>query len=246
VAGNWKLHKNDAETRDTIKALRSALGDGEKRADIVVCPPFTSLPAAVSAARGSAVRVGAQNVSSESSGAFTGEVSSEMLEHLGVEFVIIGHSERRWIFGETDDAVNAKLLKVLSGHLVPIVCVGERLEDREKGRTDEVVGEQVRLAFRNVPDSAFERIVVAYEPVWAIGTGRTATPEQANDVHHLIRELVRANFGGCVADGVRILYGGSVKPDNAGDILARDDVDGVLVGGASLDAGSFSGIIDAV
>ena len=246
VAGNWKLHKNSDETRETIAALKAEIGSGEQPADILVCPPFTSLPAAVEAARGSSIAIGAQNVFWESGGAYTGEVSSEMLESLGVTHVVIGHSERRWVFDETDDMINRKLRKVLEGSLVPIVCVGERLEDRESGRTEEFVAGQVREALRGVPEGALDRVVVAYEPVWAIGTGRTATPEQADEVHHLIRELIRATFGDCVADGVRVLYGGSVKPDNAGEIMARNDVDGVLVGGASLEAGSFARILKAL
>ncbi|MBD3367830.1 MAG: triose-phosphate isomerase [Candidatus Eisenbacteria bacterium] len=245
VAGNWKLHKNAGETRETIRELASNVdAAGGTSAEIVVCPPFTSLSAAVEAARGSDILIGAQNVSSESSGAFTGEVASEMLEDLGVSYVIIGHSERRWVFGETDDMVNAKLRKVLDGDLVPIVCVGERLEDREGGRTEEVVRTQVTSALKGISEDAAVRVVIAYEPVWAIGTGRTATPEQADEVHRLIRDLIRANFGGCVADGVRILYGGSVKPGNAGEILSQNDVDGVLVGGASLEAVSFARIIE--
>jgi triosephosphate isomerase len=245
VAGNWKLHKDADETRSTIAELLRELGTDEPTAEVVVCPPFTSLPAAVEVSGDSVIAIGAQNVSWESAGALTGEVSSDMLEQLGVELVIIGHSERRWVFGETDEMVNRKLLKVLGGTLRPIVCVGERLEDREAGRTEEVVSDQVAAALEDVSEEAMERVVIAYEPVWAIGTGKTATPEQANDVHHLIRGLTRASFGDCVADAVRILYGGSVKPENAREILSQHDVDGVLVGGASLEARSFAEIVAA-
>lgn len=245
IAGNWKLHKDHEETRTTVQALASKLDSGTPDVDVVICPTFTSIPAAAEASRGTGIRIGSQNVAWESSGAFTGEVSSEMLERLGVEYVIIGHSERRWVFSETDEMVNLKLRKVLEGKLVPIVCVGERIEEREHDRTEEIVSGQVGAALRDVSEKAMERVVIAYEPVWAIGTGRTATPEQADEVHHLIRGLVRASFGDCVADGVRILYGGSVKPGNAGEILARNDVDGVLVGGASLEAESFAEIISA-
>ncbi len=245
IAGNWKLHKDHEETRTTVQALASRLDSGTPDVDVVICPTFTSIPAAVEASRGTSISIGSQNVAWESSGAFTGEVSSEMLERLGVEYVIIGHSERRWVFSETDEMVNLKLRKVLEGKLVPVVCVGERIEEREHDRTEEIVSGQVGAAFRDVSGEAVERVVIAYEPVWAIGTGRTATPEQADEVHHLIRGLVRASFGDCVADGVRILYGGSVKPGNAGEILARNDVDGVLVGGASLEAESFAEIISA-
>jgi triosephosphate isomerase len=238
VAGNWKLYGTAPETRRLIMALKHKLVGFSTRAQVVVCPPFPSLETAVDAARGSAVNIGAQNVFWEAGGA-----STEMLEAIGVDHVIIGHSERRHVFGETDADVAKKLRRVLTGVLVPIVCVGEVLSEREAGRTSEVVTRQVTAALEGVGPEHAARIVVAYEPVWAIGTGRTATPEMANDVHVLIRERIAGMLGHTSASAVRILYGGSVKPENAADLMSRSDVDGVLVGGASLDAGSFAEIV---
>jgi triosephosphate isomerase (TIM) len=245
VAGNWKLNGTVAETRQLIRALRNRLAGLDARAEVVVCPPFVSLEAAVDAARGSAIQVGAQNVFWERTGAYTGEVSAEMLEAVGVRRVLIGHSERRTIFGETDADVNRKLHRVLSGSLQAIVCVGETLEEREGGLTEGVIGRQVAAALGGVSPEQAGRIVLAYEPVWAIGTGRTASPEMANDVHILIRGLVAGILSGLSAGSLRILYGGSVKPENAASIMSQSDIDGVLVGGASLDPAGFAGIIGA-
>jgi len=243
VAGNWKLHGTAPEARRLIMALKHRLVGFSTRAEVVVCPPFPSLETAVDAARGSAVKIGAQNVFWEADGAYTGEVSTEMLEAIGVDHVIIGHSERRHVFGETDAGVSKKLRRVLSGTLVPIVCVGEVLSEREAGKTSDVVARQVAAALEGVGPEHAARIVVAYEPVWAIGTGRTATPEMANEVHALIRQRIADMLGQTSAGTVRILYGGSVKPENAADLMSQSDVDGVLVGGASLDAGSFAEIV---
>jgi triosephosphate isomerase len=243
VAGNWKLYKTAPETRRLIMALRNKLLAVSTRAEVVVCPPFPSLETAVDAARGSAIKVGAQDVFWEAEGAYTGEVSTAMLEAVGVEYVIVGHSERRHVFGETDDDVGRKLRRVLAGSLVPIVCVGEVLAEREAGRTGEVVSRQVAAAFGGVAPESAQRVVLAYEPVWAIGTGRTASPEMANEVHVLIRERIAGILSRTVAETVRILYGGSVKPDNAAALMSQSDLDGVLVGGASLDAGAFSEIV---
>ncbi len=245
VAGNWKMNGTVAEARRLIKALKNKLLGINTGAEVVVCPPFVSLEAAVDAAAGTPIRIGAQNAFFETSGAYTGEISPEMLEAVGVTHVILGHSERRGIFGETDATVNRKLLHVLRGSLTPIVCVGESLEQREAGETESIVARQVAAALDGVAPHHAGRLVLAYEPVWAIGTGRTASPEMANDVHVLIRRTIAAMFGGSAADGIRILYGGSVKPDSARSLMVETDIDGVLVGGASLDAVSFSEIVRA-
>ena len=245
VAGNWKLNKTAPETRRTILELRNKLAGLSPRSDVVVFPPFTSLETAVDAAHDTGVRIGAQNVYWEKSGPFTGEVSVGMLEALGVEYVLLGHSERRSLFGETDDTVARRLAAVLEGRMTPVVCVGEALEEREAGRTADVLERQVRGALSAIAPDHVARVVMAYEPVWAIGTGRTASPETANEAHTLIRGTVAAIFGGAAADGVSILYGGSVKPENASALMRESEVDGVLVGGASLEAASFSEIVRA-
>ena len=245
VAGNWKLNKTPTETRQFLITLKNRLAGIDTRAEIVVCPPSISLDAAVDAARDTRIAVGAQNVYWEEQGAFTGEISTGMLEALGVTHTLIGHSERRALFAETDEMVNRKLRKVLCGSLVPIVCVGETLDEREAGGTDNVVERQVAGALDAVSTDQAARLVMAYEPVWAIGTGRTASPSMANDVHVLIRRVLRGMFGGSIADGTRILYGGSVKPDSAHALMMESDIDGVLVGGASLDMVSFAEIVRA-
>lgn len=237
------MHKTVAETRRFLVELRNKLLGVDARADVVVCPPFVSLETAVDAARESTIEIGAQNVFWEESGAYTGEISPGALESLGVRYVILGHSERRHVFGETDEEVNKKLLRVLSHDLTPIVCLGETLEERDGGRTDAVVSAQVGAALEGVAHEHAGRLVIAYEPVWAIGTGRTASAEMANDVHTLIRSRLAAIFGGASADGIRVLYGGSVKPDNARSLMAESEIDGVLVGGASLDVASFTEIV---
>ena len=245
VAGNWKLNKTAAETRSTILELRNKLAGLSTRAEVVVFPPFVSLETAVDAAHETSVKVGAQNVFWEKSGAYTGEISTTMLEALGLEFVLLGHSERRAHFGETDATVARRLETVLNGRLTPVVCVGEVLEERESGRTGEVLARQVEGALKDVAPDHIERIVVAYEPVWAIGTGKTASPAIANDAHGLIRSSIAAMFGRSAADETSILYGGSVKPENTASLMSESEVDGVLVGGASLDAASFAEIVSA-
>ena len=245
VAGNWKMNKTATEARRLILALKHKLLGIDSRAEVVVCPPFVALETAVDAARGTAIAIGAQNAFWASDGAFTGEVSAEMLEALGVTHVILGHSERRSIFGESDEMVNRKLRHVLKGRLTPIVCIGENLEERAAGETANVLERQLSGSLDGIPTDLMPRVIVAYEPVWAIGTGRTASPELANDAHALIRRKIAAMVGGVTADAVRVLYGGSVKPENARDLMAQSDIDGVLVGGASLDADSFSAIVDA-
>jgi len=245
VAGNWKLNKPPAEARQFLIALRNKIAGIDTRAEILVCPPHVSLDAAVDATRNTPILVGSQNIYWEDSGAYTGETSTGMLESLGVTHTLIGHSERRALFGETDEMVARKLRKVLGSALTPVVCVGETLDDRENERTEEVITRQVTAALQGTAPEHAVRLVLAYEPVWAIGTGRTASPEMANDVHVLIRRVLRGIFEDSAAEGIRILYGGSVKPDNAQTLMAESDIDGVLVGGASLDPGSFAEIIRA-
>ena len=237
IAANWKMHKTNREAEAFARKLVDLVKDDDP-VDIVVAPPFTALGCLAAVLRGSAVALGAQNVHAEPQGAFTGEVSLAMLQDLGCRYVIVGHSERRALFAETSEAVGNKVRAVQAGGLIPIVCVGERLEDREAGRAERVLGEQLSVSLAG----ASAALVVAYEPVWAIGTGRTATPEMAQDAHAFIRGRLRSQWGE-EADRVRIQYGGSVKPENAGELLGQPDVDGALVGGASLDPGSFSAII---
>ncbi|OQA24333.1 MAG: Bifunctional PGK [Verrucomicrobia bacterium ADurb.Bin345] len=242
VAGNWKLNKTVAEAVNLIEAIKEKAADIQG-VDIVVCPPFTALQAAKAALAGSSVDLGAQNMHWEKSGAFTGEVSAEMLREVGCHYVILGHSERRQYFKETDEQVNRKAKAALAGGLRPIVCVGELLEERESGRTEAVVSAQVRGSLAGLSASDLLKTVVAYEPVWAIGTGRTATPAQAQEVHALIRSLLKELADEHVAQSVRIQYGGSVKPSNAKELFGQKDIDGGLIGGASLEAGSFLDIV---
>ncbi len=243
IAGNWKMNKTAAETEQLAGELHGLLGDVTE-VDIAVCPPFTSLAAAVRVLAGSAVRVGAQNVHWAEAGAFTGEVSAAMLKGVPVEYVIIGHSERRQYFGETSATVNQRLRTALAGGLKPIVCIGETLEQREAGITDSVIEEQLTDSLADLSPEDAAGTVIAYEPVWAIGTGRTATPAQAQEVHVFIRGLLRDRFGS-VAEDIRVLYGGSMKPANAADLLRQPDIDGGLVGGASLKAPDFAAIVQA-
>ena len=240
VCGNWKMHKTSAEAVQLVRELRDRL---KTQAQVAVAPPFTALAAVKQALQGSPIQLFAQNCHQEKQGAFTGEVSAPMLAELGCDGVILGHSERRQLFGETDEGVNRKLRAALDAKLHPIVCVGETLQEREAGRTWEVVSRQVRGAFAGMGGDAVGRCTVAYEPVWAIGTGKVATTAQAQEVHGQIRGLLRELAGAAVADSVRIQYGGSVKPDNAADLLGQQDIDGALVGGASLKAEDFARII---
>jgi triosephosphate isomerase len=242
VAGNWKMHKTREEAVQFAFELIPLVAD-VRSGDIVLCPPFTALEALGGVLRGSSIFLGAQNMHAEPKGAFTGEIAAPMLLPLGVTHVILGHSERRQFFGETDESVNRKVRAALQHGLVPIVCVGETLEQREAGRTEAVVGSQLKGAFKDVGLQDPERLVVAYEPVWAIGTGRNATPELAQQVHAFVRARLTDLFGSDVAGKVRIQYGGSVKPDNAADLMRQPDIDGALVGGASLEAVSFAEIV---
>ena len=242
IAANWKMYKTPEQTREFFRDFLPLIKD-HTRDEIVVCPPFVDLPAAAEAARGSNVAVGGQDMYWEKEGAFTGEVSSAMLLSLGCAHVILGHSERRQYFGETDDTVNLKLKAALEAGLTPIVCVGEVLEEREAGLTEDVLRRQCLRAFHAISGKKAARLVVAYEPVWAIGTGKTATPQLASDAHELIRGEAAKAFGDDVAAGLRILYGGSVKPDNAKALMSEEEIDGALVGGASLDPKSFTAIV---
>ncbi len=240
IAGNWKMYKTAREAGEVVRTLRG-LVDGVQGVDICVCPPYTALVAAVEAAKGSRIQVGAQDCYWEKEGAFTGEVSVPMLAELGVSQVIVGHSERRQYFGETDGTVDKKIGAVLAHGLSCIGCLGETLQEREAGQTLAVLERQVRGGFARHLSSP--RLVVAYEPVWAIGTGKTATPAQAQEAHAFLRQLVGQLAGPAVAASVRILYGGSVKPDNIAALMAQPDLDGALVGGASLDPASFAKIV---
>jgi triosephosphate isomerase len=243
IAGNWKMHKTVPEALELVRELKERLKEVNDR-DILVCPPFTALYPVGKELEGSSIKLGAQNMFYERKGAFTGEISPVMLKDAGCEYVILGHSERRKIFGETDELINRKVLSAAGNGLTPILCVGETLEEREAGRTKEVVGRQVRKGLKGFPAEA--ELVIAYEPVWAIGTGRSATPEMAQEVHKFIREVLTELFGQEKAGKTRILYGGSVKPENAKSLLEMEEIDGALVGGASLKADSFEKIVKAV
>jgi triosephosphate isomerase len=242
MAANWKMYKKPEQTRDFFREFLPMVAD-HSRDEIVVCTPFVDLPAAVETAKGSNVAIGGQDLYWEKEGAYTGEISADMLLAVGCTHVIIGHSERRQYFGETDDTVNRKLKTALEASLTPIVCVGEVLEEREAGLTDDVLRRQCLRAFHAISAKKAGKLVVAYEPVWAIGTGKTATPELAADAHALIRGEAAKSFGQELADNLRILYGGSVKPENAKALMAQEELDGALVGGASLDPKSFAAIV---
>ncbi len=241
IAANWKMHKTVAEAAEFVDALLPRIA--ATQADVVICPSFLALSEVVERRRGTAVRVAAQNMHEEAEGAFTGEVSAPMLGEVEVEAVVLGHSERRAMFGESDAALARKVPAALAAELEPILCVGESEAARDAGETEEVLERQLQADLAQVAVEELERVVIAYEPIWAIGTGRTATPEQAQEACAFIRDVLRAR--GAAADRVRILYGGSVKPANAAELLALPDVDGALVGGASLDPDDFAAIVDA-
>ena len=243
IAGNWKMFKTQSETRVFFQAFKPAVANS-KHCDIVVAPPYTAIGAAVDSARGSAIHIAAQNLHWENEGAFTGEISGPMIVDAGCNLVIIGHSERRQYFGETDESVNKKIKAALAAGLTPIVCVGESLAEREADETRDVLQRQFTGGFAGLTPEEFSRILMAYEPVWAIGTGRTATPEIAAEVHRHIRQLVAAQYSLDEASQLRILYGGSVKPDNIRGLMFQPDIDGALVGGASLDPKSFAAIVN--
>jgi triosephosphate isomerase len=242
IAANWKMFKTVQETIVFIKEFRRIVKDVDD-VEIVVAPPFTALHSAAEAARNSPIGIAAQNAHWEREGAFTGEISVGMVKEAGGDYVIVGHSERRRMFGETDDTVNRRVVATLAAHLTPIVCIGETLEEREAGQTLDVLDRQIKVGLDGLNGDQVHALVLAYEPVWAIGTGRNATPEQAGEAHAHIRSRLRQWFGGHAADGCHVIYGGSVKPDNIHALIVLPDVDGALVGGASLDLKGFSEIV---
>jgi triosephosphate isomerase len=245
IAGNWKMNKDFRQTEELIEGLKKSVNFDLQGVKVILCPPFTSLEFASRLVKGSPIAIGAQNMYFEDEGAFTGEVAPGMLKSVGCQYVILGHSERRQYFGETDEYINKKVRKALASGLTPIVCVGETLQQREQNITEQVVTMQVRGVLKDVSAADVEKLIIAYEPVWAIGTGRTATPQQAEEVHRLIRKLLLELYGAATAEQVIIQYGGSVKADNADALLWQPNVDGALVGGACLKADSFTAIIKA-
>ncbi|MBF0594477.1 MAG: triose-phosphate isomerase [Candidatus Omnitrophica bacterium] len=242
IAGNWKMYKTAAEAAELIAALKKDIG-GVTAVDVVVCPPFVHLSSAVEQSRSCSIAVGAQNIYWEEFGAFTGEVSGPMLTSIGVKYVIVGHSERRQFFGETNETVNKRARAVLKAGLKPIVCVGEVLAERESGRTFDVIRDHVTGSLAGFTKEDMLKVIIAYEPVWAIGTGKTASAQQAQEVHKFIREVLLKMFDKATADATRLQYGGSVKPENIAELVAQPDIDGALVGGASLKADSFAAIV---
>lgn len=242
IAGNWKMFKSLDEVGTFADDFIPGVSD-IKDTDILICPPYVYIQALAQACEGSPVMVGAQNVFWEDQGAYTAEISAPMLKSIGADYAILGHSERRQFFSETDETVNKRLFASLKADLVPIVCVGETLGQRESGKTFEVIGSQIRQGLKGLSTEMSATLVIAYEPVWAIGTGKTATPEIAQEVHAYIRKVITDLFGSQIAQGMRILYGGSVKGENIDALMAKDDIDGALVGGASLEAASFERIL---
>jgi triosephosphate isomerase len=244
VIANWKMNKTVADTVSFIDAFKAEVA-GNTHVDSAVCPPFIALAAAAEKLKGTSIGLGAQNINENENGAFTGEISGSMLQSLGCAYAIIGHSERRQFYGDTDALVQKKIAKAYKYAMTPVVCVGESLAQRETGKTFDVVGTQVKAALDQLPSADVQKLVFAYEPIWAIGTGRTASPAQAQEVHLAIRNILKDLYGSNTSLRVRILYGGSVKPDNTAELMACEDVDGGLVGGASLDASSFAKIVNA-
>ncbi|MEK6645885.1 MAG: triose-phosphate isomerase [Candidatus Firestonebacteria bacterium] len=242
IAGNWKMYKLTKEAIQLVNGIKSGISD-VNGVDVAVCPPYTSLSVISEAIKSSKIMLGAQNVHWETKGAFTGEVSPQMLLDIGCTLVIIGHSERRTYFGETDETINKKIKSVLLVGLNPIFCVGETLSEREKGITEEIIKRQITEGLKDIKLESMSKITIAYEPVWAIGTGKTATPKQANDVHIFIRGIIKQLYGNEIAQNVRIQYGGSVKSENIAELMKESDIDGALVGGASLEADTFIKLI---
>lgn len=242
IAGNWKMFKSLDEVKVFADDFVKKVSDVTDR-DMLICPPCVYIQALAQAFDGTPVKVGSQNVFFEDEGAYTGEISAPMLKSIGAHYTLIGHSERRQYFSETDETVNKRLFAALKAGLIPIVCVGERLEDREAGKTFDVVGTQIRKSLSGLDAAQADTLVIAYEPIWAIGTGKTATPEMAQEVHAYIRAVITGIFGSGLAGNMRILYGGSVKGENVDALMEQADIDGALVGGASLDAASFERII---
>lgn len=245
VAGNWKMNKDLSGTIELISAIKNELSKSETSTEVIVCPPFTSLESASTLLKGGSINLGAQNMHYEDSGAFTGEISAKMLKSVGCQYVILGHSERRTLFGESDEMINKKIKKAVSAGLKPIFCVGETLEERESGSTEKVVETQIRNGLSGLNETELSELIIAYEPVWAIGTGKTATPQQAQDVHQFIRNLISELFSNNFAEKLVVQYGGSVKPDNAAELFSQPDIDGGLIGGASLKADAFLAIVNS-
>lgn len=245
IAGNWKMNNDLSQTTSLINGIKSVFQSAPS-ATVIVCPPFTSLVTAQQLLIGSFVKLGAQDVSVQNDGAYTGEISLSMLKAVGCEYVIVGHSERRQYHKETNELINKKAKKVLEGGLIPIICIGETLDEREKGITDQVLTAQTKGVLAGLTSAEVEKSIIAYEPVWAIGTGKTATPQQAEDAHKLIRKVTSQLYTWATAEKVIIQYGGSVKPDNAEELLSQPNIDGALVGGACLKADSFAAIVNAV
>lgn len=243
VAGNWKMNKTPKQTTELINELKPLVADSKNKC--IVCVPFTSLSNAIEACKGSNIEVGAENMYFEEKGAFTGEIASDMLSEMGVKYVILGHSERRQYFAETNETVNKKVLKAFEHNLTPIICVGESLEQREQGITVELVRMQTKIALGGLTADQVKKCIIAYEPIWAIGTGKTATSDQAQEVCKAIRDVVAEVYGKDAADEIIIQYGGSVNAGNSKELFAKEDIDGGLVGGASLKANDFSVIVNS-
>ncbi len=242
IAGNWKMHMTKSEAIDFVNELKDKVEDTD--VEVVICPPYTLLDSLKSLTEGTNIKIGAQNLHWEEKGAFTGEISPVMLKDLSIDYCIIGHSERRQYFGETNETVNKKIHSAIKFGLKPIVCVGESIEERKAGKTEDVIKEQVVEGLKDVSKEDMLNIVIAYEPIWAIGTGETATAEEANRVIAFIRDIIKGIYGEDISEEIRIQYGGSVKPDNVEELMSQEDIDGALVGGASLKAESFEQIVN--
>ena len=245
IAGNWKMNNTNKEALELVNQLKDLVKDVKER-DIMIAPTFTCLSDVNNAIKGSNIKLGAQNLYFEEKGAFTGQISADMLLSVGCEYVIVGHSECRDIFGEKDELINKKVKRALDKNLVPVLCVGEHLKEREKGITSDIVSSQVKEAFKGLSEAEAKKVVIAYEPVWAIGTGKTATPQDADDVHKTIRDTLKSIYNESVSEGMIILYGGSVNEKNADDLLNMPNIDGALVGGASLVADKFARIVNYI
>lgn len=246
IAGNWKMNKDIHETVSLVNEIKDRLnGLSKNNVDVIICPPFTSLVIASGLIKGSTIKLGAQNMYHKDDGAYTGEISARMLKSIGCEYVILGHSERRQYFSETNEFINLKVKQAILYNLIPIICVGETLEERESGVTKNIIETQIKGVLSGLTQEQINKIIIAYEPVWAIGTGKNATPEQANEVHQFIRKIISRLYSWDTAERLTIQYGGSVNPQNAHDLLSQSDIDGALVGGACLKADSFINIIGA-
>lgn len=246
IAGNWKMHKDIFESEELIKQVLSGISKINLNCNLIACPPFTSLNIVHSLVKGSSIKLGAQNMYYEESGAYTGEISPKMLKSVGCEYVILGHSERRMLFGETNELISKKVKSALNFGLKPILCVGETLEERKGNLMQEIVGNQLLKCLESISEEEMKNIIIAYEPVWAIGTGVNATPDQAEEAHKYIRGLIKDKYSDKTAENLVIQYGGSVKPENSKELLSQEDVDGALIGGACLKPESFIKVIESV